>query len=137
MKNKVHVFRETVVEDIPDHFIISWIHHVMRQVEQHEYDIDVLIVDEEQGAMFNSRYRNKYGATNVLSFDTFSSGQIILCAPVIIKEAHTLKKDPSKYWAFMLIHGTLHLCGYDHEDPKDAVLMESMEDTLLQDYPLQ
>jgi len=137
MKNKIHVFRETSLQTVSDRFISSWIHHVMQHLQHHEYDIEVLIVDEEEGAIFNSRYRNKYGATNVLSFDTLTSGQMILCAPVILKEAQSLKKDVSKYWAFMLIHGTLHLCGYDHEDPKDAIKMEAMEDIILQDYPIQ
>ena len=83
----------------------------------------------------DQRFRDRDYATNVLSFpadvpaimDLPDLGDIVLCAPVIIKEAAEQGKSLSHHWAHLLIHGVLHLLGHDHEDEQQAAQMESIE----------
>lgn len=87
----------------------------------------------------NQRYRNKRGATNVLSFtsnlpqeiiaqlEIHLLGDVIICAPIVEQEAHQQRKSTEDHWAHMLIHGTLHLLGYDHMDAQEADTMEAIE----------
>lgn len=95
--------------------------------------MDICIVGEAQSAELNQRYRNNTGATNVLSFTADLPpevplpllGEIIICAPVITREAAEQNKPAQAHWAHMVVHGTLHLLGYDHIEEQDAVIMEA------------
>ena len=105
-------------------------------------DISLCVVDEDQMAELNSRYRGKSGATNVLSFPAELPanlplellGDILLCAPVIEREADEQGKSADAHWAHMLVHGTLHLLGYNHEQDEDAAQMEQREMEILAEF---
>jgi len=104
-----------------------------------EAELTIRIVDEEEIASLNEQYRHKQGPTNVLSFvaehpDGLESsylGDIIVCAPIVEREAMNANKDLLAHWALMVIHGTLHLLGYDHEDVEEAEEMENLETEIL------
>ena len=95
----------------------------------------VRIVDEEEGRALNQAYRDKDYATNVLTFpiteEPHLMGDIIICAPVVIKEAQEQNKPIEAHFAHLTVHGTLHLHGYDHLTDAQAGLMESIEVTTL------
>ena len=97
-------------------------------------EITVRLVDEAESADLNKRYRGKRGATNVLSF-TYDlapgkaglAGDLVICAPVVQREAAQQNKRPRAHWAHMVVHGILHLRGYDHVHKTDAQIMEAFE----------
>ncbi len=95
----------------------------------------IRVVDKGESAELNSQYRGKTGATNVLSFpfiappgvETDILGDLLICAPIVENEAQEQGKNPLAHWAHMVVHGVLHLQGYDHIDENEAVIMESEE----------
>ncbi|WP_370979758.1 rRNA maturation RNase YbeY [Agaribacterium sp. ZY112] len=97
------------------------------------------ISDAKEIQTLNQQYRNKNNSTNVLSFPSDlpaelgldELGDIIMCAEVIAREAVEQNKNADDHWAHMVIHGTLHLCGYDHIDDKEAEEMEALETQIL------
>lgn len=99
----------------------------------------VRIVDETQSAELNQQYRKKTGPTNVLSFPFETPpeipddhlGDLVICAPVIVAEAKEQEKREADHWAHMLVHGVLHLQGYDHLTETEAEEMEALEIQLL------
>lgn len=101
--------------------------------------IVVRIVDEAESAELNLTYRGRPGATNVLSFPFEAPpglelphlGDLAICAPVVAREAREQGKAPEAHWAHMLVHGTLHLQGYDHENEAEARVMEALETEIL------
>ena len=103
-------------------------------------EISIRIVDTEEIQALNQQYRNKNKPTNVLSFPADLPegvnipllGDIVICADVVEEEATRQGKTNHNHWAHMIIHGTLHLLGYDHMSGDDAEKMESLEITLLQ-----
>ena len=105
-----------------------------------ETEMTVRIVDEDESAQLNQTYRHKAGPTNVLSFpfenppgvDLPLLGDVVICAPVVEREAGEQHKAPQAHWAHMVVHGTLHLQGYDHIDAKDAEQMEQLEIGILE-----
>ncbi|MDF1781999.1 MAG: rRNA maturation RNase YbeY [Alcanivoracaceae bacterium] len=111
--------------------------------EQRNGDITVRIVDAEESQALNNEYRGKDKPTNVLSFpfempeglpaDAMSAllGDIAICVPVVTQEAHEQGKTLTAHWAHMIVHGVLHLLGYDHIDDADAEKMELLEITIL------
>ncbi|WP_111640369.1 rRNA maturation RNase YbeY [Marinimicrobium alkaliphilum] len=102
-------------------------------------EISLRIVDEPESQSLNRDYRGKDQPTNVLSFpadlppelDLPLLGDLVICAPVVAREAQEQGKNPTAHWAHMLVHGTLHLLGYDHIDDAEAELMESLETRIL------
>ena len=93
------------------------------------------IVDEAEGRELNKNYRDKDYATNVLTFvyddEGVLSGDVVICAPVVEKEAHQQHKDLLAHYAHLAIHAALHLQGYDHENETDAAEMEALETRLM------
>ncbi len=93
------------------------------------------IVDEEEGRELNKSYRGKDYATNVLTFvydDTSPiSGDVVICAPVVAREAKEQGKELLSHYAHLTIHAALHLQGYDHEKKREAEAMEARETALL------
>ena len=112
---------------------------------QDEAEVSVLIVDAEEGAELNAQWRGKQGPTNVLSFPSDLPaelnlpllGDLIVCAPVVEQEAQEQSKTLQAHWAHMMIHGTLHLLGYDHIIEAEAEDMEALETKILAElgYP--
>jgi probable rRNA maturation factor len=90
--------------------------------------VTLRIVGEAEGRRLNRVFRNKSYPTNVLTFDT---GDIVLCHPVIRREARAQGKSVSAHYAHLVVHGCLHLRGYDHEKKRDAARMEAREVALL------
>ncbi|MFO1371159.1 MAG: rRNA maturation RNase YbeY [Candidatus Competibacteraceae bacterium] len=113
--------------------------------DQRDVEITIRIVNEAEGAALNEAYRHKQGPTNVLSFpfeappDIQSPllGDIVLCAPVVLREAISQGKTAAAHWAHLVAHGVLHLLGYDHHDETQAEAMESLEIRILKElgYP--
>lgn len=109
------------------------------QEQRREAEISLLIVDEAEGAELNRQWRGKEGPTNVLSFPSDLPaelelpllGDLIICAPVVGQEAIEQKKSLNSHWAHMIVHGTLHLLGYDHIIDQEAEEMESLETEIL------
>jgi probable rRNA maturation factor len=95
----------------------------------------IRIVDEDEGRALNLAYRSKDYATNVLTFPLSETphliGDIVICAPVVTKEAAEQHKSLEAHFAHLTVHGVLHLHGYDHEDVHQAELMESIEIQIL------
>lgn len=97
--------------------------------------VTIRMVDEPEGRKLNLRFRNTDYATNVLSFpadvpgiiDLPDLGDIVLCVPVIAREAGEQGKNPMDHWAHLVVHGVLHLLGHDHGEAEQAQAMESME----------
>ncbi len=94
-------------------------------------EIALRIVDTEEGRELNRDYRGKDYATNVLTFplddDPLLMGDIVLCAPVVEKEAAEQGKPLEAHYAHLTVHGILHMQGYDHENDEDAAVMEALE----------
>ncbi|CAH9014344.1 rRNA maturation RNase YbeY [Candidatus Nitrosacidococcus sp. I8] len=108
--------------------------------------ITIRIVDSQEMEDLNWRYRGKKGTTNILSFpignDSTTShkiplGDLIICAPVVAREALDQNKDEKSHWAHLTIHGVLHLLGFDHQYENEAQYMEAKEIDILKQlgYP--
>ena len=102
---------------------------------EREARVTLRFVDGREGRALNRRHRGRDRATNVLTFvydDGMSlAGDIVLCAPVVAKEARAQRRTLAAHYAHLVIHGMLHLQGYDHERDDDAARMEAREITLL------
>ncbi|MCE3271708.1 MAG: hypothetical protein K0S57_2105 [Ramlibacter sp.] len=99
-------------------------------------EVAVRIVGSEEGQTLNRQYRGKDYATNVLTFDytrePVVSADLVLCGPVVEREAREQGKTLEAHYAHLLVHGTLHAQGYDHEhDEREAAIMESLEVLML------
>jgi probable rRNA maturation factor len=118
--------------------IQRWVDAALDGVNQ-DTEIVVRIVDEQESAKLNEQYRHKPGPTNILSFpvevpegiELNLLGDLVVCAPVLEKEALEQQKVLTEHWAHIIVHGVLHLLGYDHIDETEAELMESKEITIL------
>ena len=109
---------------------------------EHPAEITVRIVDADEAQALNHDYRDKDYVPNVLTFEYGEIGQdesgrgvlggdVVICAPVVAREAHEQGKPLKHHYAHMTIHGVLHLQGYDHLDPAEADIMESREAAIL------
>ena len=102
-------------------------------------ELTLRIVGRDEGTALNERYRGRRGPTNVLSFpcgpeeapQTPLLGDIVICAPVVAAEAAAQGKAPEAHWAHLVVHGVLHLLGYDHETARQAREMEGLETAIL------
>ena len=110
-------------------------------LQNHPSDTEIVvrIVDEQESAELNQQYRHKSGPTNILSFpvdlpegiELDLLGDLVICAPVLEKEAIEQQKVLADHWAHIIIHGVLHLLGYDHIEDDEAEVMESKEISIL------
>lgn len=117
---------------LPRHTVVRCIRHALEA----DAEITVRIVDAEEGQALNREYRGKDYATNVLTFDYATEplvmADLVLCAPVVAKEAKEQKKTLAAHYAHLLVHGTLHAQGWDHETgEEDAEAMEAREIEIL------
>lgn len=129
--------------------IRQWVEAVL-QGRLEEAELGVRIVDEAESAELNQTYRDKPGPTNILSFPFEMPdlpaglggddegeipanllGDLVICAPVVAREAAEQGKPEAAHWAHMLVHGVLHLLGYDHLEPGEAEEMENLERQIL------
>ena len=123
----------------------QWCELALRQ-RTADSEMTIRVVGEDEARALNSTWRQKDYATNVLSFpadvpDEFLDipllGDLVICAAVVERESAEQSKAPRAHWAHLVIHGTLHLLGYDHIDDDEAEEMEALERSLLEElgYP--
>lgn len=126
--------------DWPSEALIQhWVARALASLPPSE--VSVCIVDEQQGQALNKQWRGKDAATNVLSFPADLPdgptpkplGDVVLCAPVIAREAAAQSKALSDHWAHLLIHGVLHLRGFEHDNEATAEQMERLEVDILRE----
>jgi len=117
----------------------QWVEAALQTVVE-DCELSIRMVENEESAELNSSYRGKTGPTNVLSFPFNSPipmeprllGDLVICVPVVEKEAQEQDKILEHHWAHLVVHGCLHLLGYDHIKDDEAELMEELEKTILQ-----
>lgn len=143
MRLEFEVQRATTALSIPgdDQFQL-WIEAALAD-KAGEFTLAIRIVDEMEAQRFNREYRNRDYATNVLSFPAelpaglpaeirqAELGDLLLCAPLVSREATEQGRPETDHWAHLTIHGVLHLLGYDHVQVDEAVIMESLETEIL------
>ncbi|MGY6276465.1 rRNA maturation RNase YbeY [Methylomonas sp. MgM2] len=116
----------------------KWVDTVLSDPTQ-DSEIVIRLVDNAESAALNRQYRRKQGPTNILSFpfeapegfETDLLGDLVICVPLIGREAIEQHKLPEHHWAHITIHGVLHLLGYDHIEEAEAEEMEALEIKLL------
>jgi len=117
----------------------QWIEAVPELRKRRAAEVAIVIVDADEGRDFNQRFRHRDYATNVLSFPyerlpgdrSGLLGDLVVCAPVVAREAREQGKHARDHYAHMTIHGVLHLLGHDHENDADAQRMEALETRIL------
>jgi len=128
-------------KDLPTEADLSqWLEQVLNHHKMDQAEITVRIVDASESQQLNKEYRGKDKPTNVLSFpfeappgiEMSLLGDLVICASVVSDEAAEQGKTLQAHWAHMLIHGCLHLLGYDHIQNNEAEEMEQLEIHLLQ-----
>jgi probable rRNA maturation factor len=138
MKVELCLQNASAVQDIPDETEIRlWLQAALQFMP--EAVLTIRVVDEDESAALNQQYRQKTGATNVLSFPADLPeeielpllGDLVICAPLVQTEARAQGKPERAHWAHLVIHGTLHLLGYDHIEEAEAEEMECLETRLL------
>ncbi|KUJ83315.1 rRNA maturation RNase YbeY [Microbulbifer flavimaris] len=129
------VQRASRADDLPtDEQIRQWVLAALNG-HRNEAELSVRIVDADESQQLNRDYRGKDKPTNVLSFPADLPeavalpllGDLVICAPVVATEAAEQHKAAPAHWAHMVVHGTLHLLGYDHIEDAEAEIMESLE----------
>lgn len=136
--------------DLPDEEQLrSWVVSTLLAADAgRKVELSVRLVDEDESRDLNNRYRKKDKATNVLSFPFEDLeglpgeidrplGDLVICAPVVAQEASEQKKALRDHWAHMVIHGTLHLLGYDHQIDAQAQTMEKLEIDILRGFGIE
>ena len=117
--------------ELPRHRVARWVRAALAAPGQ----ITVRIVDAPEGRALNRDYRGKDYATNVLTFDYAHEPEVmadlVLCAPVVAQEAGEQRISVADHYAHLLVHGTLHAQGWDHEDADEATAMEAQESAIL------
>jgi len=139
MKLELDLQVATTETDVPDsRQIQDWLRAALTG-EREQAELTVRIVDRDEGTALNQRWRGRQGPTNVLSFPAEGLeqqlpqllGDIVICAPVVRREATEQHKSLLAHWAHLVIHGALHLLGYDHVEPQQARTMEQKEIEIL------
>jgi len=132
------VERTTLMQTPEDDAIQLWVTQAVAAANRSvpsSPELSIRITDMDEAAQFNETYRDKTGATNVLSFpatpppetDSGLLGDLVICAPLVIKEAKTQDKQATAHWAHLVMHGVFHLLGYDHQTAAEAEAMEMLE----------
>ncbi len=124
--------------DLPDQKdLLTWVDAALIQ-DYDSLEQTIRVVGEAESRALNSQYRQKDAPTNVLSFasenkylDYDCLGDLVICAPIVEQEAKQQDKLPQAHWAHLVVHGMLHLQGYDHQNATEADKMESLEAKIL------
>lgn len=123
----------------PRRAIRRWVEAALTDWRRRAVCVGVRIVNQTEGAVLNQRYRGRQGPTNVLSFPFEAParmrgallGDLVICAPVVNREAREKGVSPESHWAHMVVHGIMHLRGYEHQSPHQAAIMERKEAAVL------
>ena len=135
-KNSFSVFLQDTVHNrkqLSKKQCVEW----LSLVAKNKSKITLRIVDENESKILNKKFRNKDTSTNILSFLMLEDpieGDLVLCHPIIKKEAKAQNKKIQDHYAHLIIHGYLHLLGYDHQNNADADKMEKMEKKILNKF---
>jgi probable rRNA maturation factor len=131
--------RVTRLQDLPaaDEFRM-WVATALAG-RREEAELAIRLVDDEESRQLNHQYRGKDKSTNVLSFQATLPaevgspllGDLVICAPLVLREAEQQGKTEEAHWAHLVVHGVLHLLGYNHENAVEAAEMESLEKEIL------
>lgn len=139
----LHVEIQSALSDVgavPDvNRISSWAQSAW-DGRSEQAEMVVRVTDADEITALNSQFRGKDTSTNVLSFPVGELdeegvnylGDVVVCAEVVVQEAAEQAKSPESHWAHMVIHGTLHLLGYDHQTAEEAERMETLEIDIMQ-----
>ena len=128
------------VDALPkDEDLLKWVTETLVFEKHGDTELTIRFVDEKESAELNEQYRHKSGSTNVLSFPFETPaevelnllGDLVICMDVVKRQAVEQKKDELAHWAHMVVHGTLHLLGYDHLIDAEANIMEDKEIQIL------
>lgn len=139
-KNNCHiVLHNTTSSKIPSRYHFQrWVNAVCKDRKK-SGEVSIRLVSKKESAELNHTYRHKTGPTNILSFPFEPPagiklplfGDLVICVPLVAQEAKEQNKEWLAHWAHLVIHGMLHLFGYDHVKRKDAVIMEKIEVDIL------
>lgn len=140
MKLKLRVERKSRHRAPSRAALARWARAAAAGLRRSSLTVGVRIVNEAESAALNASYRGRAGATNVLAFPfqpppgTRSDllGDLVVCAPVVNREARAQAKAWPAHWAHMIVHGIMHLRGYDHRTAREAAAMERRETSVLQ-----
>lgn len=119
--------------------LLKWVSETLVFEKYSDTELTIRFVDEKESAELNEQYRHKSGSTNILSFPFKAPaeveldllGDLVICTDVVKKQAVEQKKNELAHWAHMVVHGTLHLLGYDHLTDAEANIMEDKEIQIL------
>lgn len=143
MIHDIEVIEDTGHSILPDPEDLSGWASTALQGQGGPFGLSIRLVDAEESRRLNQQYREKDSATNVLAFPAeipqavadelrFTPlGDLVLCAPLVRAEAAEQGKDVAAHWAHLVVHGVLHLLGYDHQSASEAAEMEARERMLL------
>jgi probable rRNA maturation factor len=143
MQAELEVQRASTSDSLPDDEQFQlWVEAALAG-KPGKFTLAIRVVDEPEARRYNLKFRDKDYATNVLSFPgelpeglpeeirQAQLGDLLICAPVVAREAKEQCRSEVDHWAHLTIHGVLHLLGYDHEQQSEAVLMEALETEIL------
>lgn len=127
-----------------DRCVESWVSATLALVGRGDPDLTVRLVDVQEMTRLNRQYRGRSSPTNVLAFpfenvaevEYSYLGDIVICLDVVKSESNQLDKPIQNHFAHMVVHGTLHLCGFDHQDQGEAEDMEIREQQVLAEFGL-
>ena len=116
-------------------WVYTTLQFIPANLEENLSELTIRFIDREESAALNETYRHKKGPTNILSFSNDPipgsslslTGDLAICAPVVAEETDMQNKSLEAHFAHLIVHGVLHLLGYDHIKTRDAVEMESLE----------
>ena len=141
----LHIERDESIEAPEDESFKRWVNATCSMLGADptaQPELSIRISNTDEMTQLNQRFRNRSGPTNVLSFPADISaeipcellGDIVICSPLVWKEAQEQGKPPICHWAHLTVHGVLHLLGYDHETDDTAQDMEALETQILQQF---
>ncbi|WP_159819706.1 rRNA maturation RNase YbeY [Colwellia sp. 20A7] len=140
MKNIVDLQNACDASNLPSAELFQqWVDAALTSVTEQEFELTIRLVNSQESQQLNKQYRQKDKPTNVLSFpfevpegiELNLLGDLVICSQVVEQESKEQKKVLFDHWAHMVIHGCLHLLGYDHINDTDANEMEALEIKIL------
>lgn len=142
-KKRLKITVQTIASNtfIPSrYFLQQWANKALSDRTENS-QVNIRLVNKKESAKLNHIYRHKKGPTNILSFsfepppgvNSSFLGDLVICAPLVNQEAKQQQKTHLAHWAHLVMHGCLHLLGYDHHNNKEAKRMETLEIQLLED----